>query len=910
MPPEIRIANPNLTHNEAIERFDTIQSGLDYQIFYNLHKGQNYSGIVKISFKVNNQNATFIDFSGDKLTKVIINGEELDIADPEVYASLMKEGHFHFKEGAFQLETLNTLIIHFENRYYDDGRGLHSMIDVDGNQYLFVASEPYEINRVFPAFDQPDLKGRYTIKALIPEGWEFITCTYAKAITEWKFAEVEEAETNDSAFEKTIFETYKDRENVQTGYNYWSFERSELLPTYLFAFNAGNYFRIELKEEERYEGVEMNLYCRYSFKQYVEQEAHNFFMYSKGSLKHHGEAFGVPYMFGKLDSIVVPRKGGAMEYPGAITYAEGLFPRGKNTVAQITLRGMYILHEISHMWFGDYVVVKWWNDTWLKESFADYIMFVSAENLSTSGWLGFETDTAALQAIREELWGYEEDARSTSHPIAAVVSSTQEADGVFDGISYSKGAACLKQLVFLIGYDKFKSAMKTYFKRHAWGNTELKDLMDIYQEALGDLATQHPAMDIQKWKEDWLGKAGTNGLLLTWPEEGTQGIITQTAVRSEYPTLRYHKIRIAFFDKDVQVIRTEDVIINNVAETTVELGDLTGVEAIMLNYQDFDFVNAYLDPRSFTFLKENLHKIRDPLTQGLILKTLYDMVKNVQIGYNEFLKAAVSCLTEELSAEGLGILFKFLYEILFSFAKDQEIRGYQHEIFTRLLTMSKKEADKQSDRYKVIMNHLIASPSTEEDFRVIYVLYHSLENHFFVDNSLFGIEDRWNMVKTIHRSQLVPEEEKKAIFDKLYAEDETDTKIEYERILNAALATGEARDQIWQSCIEENSLGKIQHHLAGLVSMSSSEPERRRIYKKYADLLHELIKNRSNSIARAFHGRLLTVKSDEVEFFIPKIDEALAKLTATDGSDDLAKKRLNMLKEDLQVVIKVRAFSK
>lgn len=239
----------------------------------------------------------------------------------------------------------------------------------------------------------------------------------------------------------------------------------------------------------------MTIYCRESMHQFVEPQAKNFFGFHMRGIEYFEKAFGMPFMFQKCDFIVCPEfTDQAMENPGAITYSERLFPRGTNTYAELSRRGRVILHELAHMWFGNTVSVKWWNDIWSKESFADYCAYQCAHD--TRDIMGFETDNSMVNFLIRKCWGYEEDFQSTTHPIAAHITSTQAADGAFDGISYSKGAAVLKQLVFLIGTENFHKAMKMYFQRHAWGNTELKDLMNVFQESLGELAQEHPALDI------------------------------------------------------------------------------------------------------------------------------------------------------------------------------------------------------------------------------------------------------------------------------------------------------------------------------------------------------------------------------------------------------------------------------
>ena len=201
---------------------------------------------------------------------------------------------------------------------------------------------------------------------------------------------------------------------------------------------------------------------------------------------------------------------------------------------------------------------------WLKEAFADYVAFTclkeardGAPDGSYKGVLGFSIPDSMIDMFGEQLRGYTEDMESTSHPIAGPVINTQEAETVFDGISYSKGAGVLKQLVFLIGRDAYTKAMKSYFEKNLWGNTELKDLMDVYNAELGELGKENPALDIQKWSDDWLSTRGTNTLELVWSPDISQGTIKQGAATNKFEVInRYHKIRIGFYNENAELIRT------------------------------------------------------------------------------------------------------------------------------------------------------------------------------------------------------------------------------------------------------------------------------------------------------------------------------------------------------------------
>ena len=278
-----------------------------------------------------------------------------------------------------------------------------------------------------------------------------------------------------------------------------------------------------------------------------------FLEHHKLALKYFSEMFGLPFMFSKCDAIACPEFTiGGMEYPGSITYAEALFSRGTPNISTVSRAGRVAVHECAHMWFGDCVTSYWWNDTWLKESFADYMAYLACHDDAST--LSFPIENSMITLLLRKNWGYSEDSKSTTHPIAAEIRSTEEADGVFDGISYAKGAGALKQLVFLVGKENFGKAMKIYFERRAWKNARLQDLIDIYQEVLNGEPESH--LDMQKWNRDWLGTAGTNIIEAVWSKDSSKIVFKQGFVLKEYPTLRFHKIKVSLFAEDGSILRS------------------------------------------------------------------------------------------------------------------------------------------------------------------------------------------------------------------------------------------------------------------------------------------------------------------------------------------------------------------
>lgn len=413
---------PILTQEQAEARSASVKTNLVYRIFIDFRQGENYSGLVRIEFRINNKDNVFVDYSGDSVDTVILNGHH-DEAKAE-------NGRINLNPEFLNTDGINILHIKFSNRYYNDGNGIQTYTDVDNSQYLYTQSEPFWGNRVMPLFDQPDLKAQYILHAASPADWKVITSVPCEYTSTWS-----EFVTGGygSDYYRLLREHFKE---IPENHLWWQFGSTVPLSTYLQNIVCGPYEVIDLPTEKRYRGIPMAIYCRKSLLEYAKQESHNIFEFNKKGIEFYEGLFNLDYPFGKLDTIFCPEYTvGAMEYPGAVTYTERLLPKNKNTTNVVSLRGSVILHELAHMWFGNTVTMRWWNGLWLNESFADFVCYMAWAGIREK--LDFETYDAWLQFMTRKGWGYKEDQEKTTHQIAADVANTQVADNIFDGITYS-----------------------------------------------------------------------------------------------------------------------------------------------------------------------------------------------------------------------------------------------------------------------------------------------------------------------------------------------------------------------------------------------------------------------------------------------------------------------------------------
>jgi aminopeptidase N len=402
-----------------------------------------------------------------------------------------------------ELAADNELVVEADMEYSRTGEGLHRFVDpVDDGVYLYTQFEPFAAHRVFACFDQPDLKAAFRFTVHAPADW--VVVSNGKV----------------------------DNEDAEEESTTWRFHATPRLSTYVVAVVAGPYVAVH----DHHGGIDLGLYCRASMAQHL--DADQLFGVTRQGFDYYGRAFDIPYPFGKYDQVFVPEMlHGAMENAGAVTLDEGFLFRSEVTDAAYERRAMTQLHELAHMWFGDLVTMRWWDDLWLNESFAAWASILCQAEATrwTSAWTTF--------ANTEKTWAYRQDQLPSTHPIAADMVDIEAVKVNFDGITYAKGAAVLKQLVSYVGHDAFITGLRGYFRKHRWGNTSLPDLLVELAAACG--------RDLSGWSEEWLETAGVNTMRPVI-ETDEAGVITDFSVLqeapAEWPTLRSHRLAIGFYD--------------------------------------------------------------------------------------------------------------------------------------------------------------------------------------------------------------------------------------------------------------------------------------------------------------------------------------------------------------------------
>ena len=567
----------NLTREETTARaasvtLDTVHVELDLRGARDVD-ARSFASTSTLTFR-STAPETWIDFIGESVDEVVVNGDVQPVAwDGARIRVTNLQGH-------------NIVTIRAHARFSTTGEGLHRFTDpVDGEVYLYTQYEPADSRRAYACFEQPDLKARWLFEVTAPAEWEVLS---------------NGAET--------------ERVAVPDGVRV-SFRETPPLSSYITAVAAGPYRRVQGLWRAGERRVPLGVLCRASLATHLDAE--EILDITRRGLDFFTEAFAFDYPWGKYDQIFVPEYNlGAMENPGLVTFTEGYVFRGASTLAQREARANTILHEMAHMWFGDLATMRWWDDLWLKESFADFMgsHVAAAAAGYADAWVSF--------ASRRKGWAYEQDQLPTTHPIVADITDLEAAKLNFDGITYAKGASVLKQLVAYVGEEAFFRAAQRYFAEHAYDNTTLEDLLRALEGASG--------RDLRTWSDAWLQTTGMSELRV---ERGAQPVVVQTDPRP-------HRITVGLYAFEGQtLIRRAGVDLDIEAErTAMSVPVLPDADLIVPNDDDRTYAKVRLDARSTDAVARGLSSITDRLARSVIWAALWNAVRDAELPVGRYLE--------------------------------------------------------------------------------------------------------------------------------------------------------------------------------------------------------------------------------------------------------------------------------
>jgi aminopeptidase N len=751
----------NLTRAEARERAALVDVH-SYDIALDLTTGpETFASTTVVRFAATPGAATFVDLIAPTVHEVVLNGRPLDVSAVVADSRITLDG----------LEAENELRVVADCAYMNTGEGLHRFVDpVDQEVYLYSQFEVADSRRVFAVFEQPDLKATFAFSVTAPAHWTVVS--------------------NSPTPEAVLLSGGDGTPTAR-----WDFTPTPRLASYVTAIVAGPYHRVDggLTSLDGRQ-IPLGVLCRASLAQYLDADA--IMDITRAGFAFFEERFALPYPFAKYDQIFVPEfNAGAMENAGAVTFLENYVFRSKVPDATVERRAVTILHELAHMWFGDLVTMRWWDDLWLNESFAEYASTLATAEATQ--WRQAWTTFASL----EKSWAYRQDQLPSTHPIVADIRDLEDVEVNFDGITYAKGASVLKQLVSWVGEEQFFAGVRAYFQRHAWGNTELTDLLTELEATSG--------RDLGAWSQQWLQQAGVT-LLRPQLETDDDGVITSFAITQEapadHPHLRPHRLAVGGYDLveqpdgAVRLERTLRVELDVDGERT-EVPDLVGQERpalVLVNDDDLAYAKVRLDEQSLAVATEHLHAFTSSLPRTLVWGAAWDMTRDGELAARDFVDLVLGNIAYETDSSVVLVLLRQLTTTLDLYVAPEQRDAVAATAAERLWELASGAAPGSDLQLQLAKAFAARATTAEQLERVVGLVDGSTAlRDLSIDTDL-----RWELLTALAAGGRADEAR---IAEQLEA-DATATGERAAAAARAALPTPEAKEAAWAAVVERGDL--------------------------------------------------------------------------------------------------------
>ena len=826
----------NLTRDEAAERAAVVSTD-SYVIDLDLTTGaERFGSTTTIRFGAVPGSSTFCDLVDAEVSAITLNGEALD---PASYA----DSRIPLPD----LRAENELRVEATCTYSRSGEGLHRFVDpVDDRVYLYTQFEVPDARRVFATFEQPDLKATFEFHVTAPSQWQVVSNSPTPEPT---------AVGGDAAR--------------------WDFAPTQVMSTYITALVAGEYHVVRDSYSGEYGEIPLGVFCRQSLVEHLDSD--DIVLVTKQGFEFFERAFQMAYPFGKYDQLFVPEYNmGAMENAGCVTFRDEMIFRSRQTVSAYEQRANTILHEMAHMWFGDLVTMKWWDDLWLNESFAEFAAHHSSVEATrfTDAWTGFTNN--------RKNWAYRQDQLPSTHPIAADNHDLHAVEANFDGITYAKGASALKQLVAWVGEEDFFAGLRSYFAKHAFGNTTLPDLLVELEEASG--------RELDSWAAEWLQTSGVNTLRPRFEVDAdgrfSSFVVEQTAIDA-YPTLRRHRIAIGLYDRDGDALRrTERIEVDVVgAETPIEA--LVGTrrpDLVLLNDDDLTYAKIRLDDASFATLVEHIASIEESLPRALCWGAAWDMTRDAELASADFVSLVLAGVGSESDLTAVGSLLRqgTTAVRLFTHEDDRPELSRRWEEGVKALAES---AAPGSDHQLAFVRAYASASSSPDEVRAL------------LDAGLPGLDVdtdlRWTLLTALARLGAADESE-------IAAELERDHTISGQERAAAARAirpTQEAKEAAWQAVVVDSTTpNETRRQTAGAFQVHGQGDLLEPFVDRYLEMAESIVEEQGVWIGQIALVSLFPL-ANPTQQTLDKVDAWLGSTSATaaatryvgEGRDDLAR---------------------
>ncbi|MFJ7203046.1 aminopeptidase N [Streptomyces sp. NPDC098789] len=813
------MSGENLSRDEARERAELL-SVQGYEVVLDLRSAvdesepadgpRTFRSVTTLRFRSAVPGAaTFADLIAPSVNTVTLNGAALDVA-------AVFDGS---RIALADLASENVLVVDANCAYSRTGEGMHRFVDPeDGEVYLYTQYEPADARRVYANFEQPDLKAPYRFEVTAPEGWQV-----------WSNGAEESREGDTRRFAETA-----------------------PISTYITCVVAGPYHYVTDTYTRGDLTIPLGAMCRKGLAKHF--DADDVFLVTKQGFDFFHEHFDFPYPFGKYDQAFVPEYNlGAMENPGMVTFREEYIFRGKVTRASYERRANVILHEMAHMWFGDLVTMKWWDDLWLKESFADFMGTFSMVEATRfdNGWVTFANNRKA--------WAYRADQLPSTHPITADIRDLEDAKLNFDGITYAKGAAVLKQLVAYVGRDAFLEGARRYFKANAYGNTTLDDLLTVLAEVSG--------RDMAQWSRSWLQTAGVNALtpLVTYDAAGR---ITELAVLQEGDEPRPHRVAIGLYRLQdsalVRYARTEA----DVAGARTVVAELAGAERpdlILVNDDDLTYCKIRFDEGSLATLRAHLGDLTDPLARAMCWSALWNLTRDALMPARDFLALVLAHAGRETDVGVLQMLHAQAQSAVTHYGAP-EWREQGGKVLAACALQELRLAEPGSEHQLTWARFFAAGATTEGDYQLLLGL---LDGSARIDGLEVDQELRWDFLLPLSAHGAVDE----GVLAAELTRDDTASGRRHQVRCLAARPSEAVKAQAWAVVVESDALSNalVEATISGMQQSSQRE------------LLAPYAQRYFDAIERVWSERSIQIGMDVVRGLFPALQDTEATLALADA---------------------------
>lgn len=818
--------NLNITRAEAVSRFEVVANP-KYTVALTIDgTGDTYSCVASINFDAKNGAETWLDLISPLVDSIWLNGTELKVS--EVFDGTRIK--------LANLQEKNSVQVKANCSYMNTGEGLHRHVDpVDNEVYIYTQFEVADSRRVFPVFEQPDIKGTLALTVTAPSKWTLISNSPTPA-------------------------SVKVTDEMST----WSFAVTPIMSSYLYALCAGPYFKKTDIYKGKFGSYPLAVFVRPSLAEFLDHE--EIFEITKQGFAWFEEKFQVGYPFPKYDQIFVPEfNAGAMENVGCVTFRDEYIFRSRTTRTAYETRANTILHEMAHMWFGDLVTMKWWNDLWLNESFAEW-----AAHWASTGATKYN-EAWTLFHVQRKAWAYRQDQLPSTHPIAANMPDLDSVYENFDGITYAKGASALRQLVAWVGEENFLKGLKAYFDKHAWKNTELTDLLSELSISSG--------RDLESWTKLWLQSSGAT-LLRPQIQTDANNLITNATIQQEPPSappglppvLRPHRLVVGTYEKQgTKLVRTNRFEIDVEGKET-KVNELIGLKRpalILVNDDDLTYAKIRLDDVSLNTATKEIASIESSLSRALIWGAVWDMVRDGEVGTGKYLDLVLAGLAAETD---IGLVQQVLMQCrsAIDVYADRKNRIPYNTKFAEGLQSLLAKSENGSDRQLALVRSFSAVATTDLQINRVAEILDGKEK---IQGLNIDTDLRWTLLR---RLVVMGKRDLAAIEEEL-KRDDTAMGREHAAGAKAAIPTLEAKQIAWTLVTTNESLPNSEIHsaLGGLSYIDHAE-----IMKNFIDKYFESVATLWNSRTHEIGQSLVTglfPSSNITQEVIEKSDKFLAE---------------------------------